>query len=72
MYPGTDLAFALDWEEQKGQGGTAAESTVKVACKGCNSGWMSRLEQDARPILLRHVTDRRAVLTEQDRVTLVR
>lgn len=60
------------WDEAKGTGGSNADHTVKVACGPCNSGWMSRLEVQGRPILLRHIESRSAVMTEDERDILVR
>lgn len=33
--------------------GSVLTARIREVCAGCNSGWMSRLEEDARPILQR-------------------
>jgi hypothetical protein len=32
--------------------GVVAVRQLKITCEGCNNGWMSRLQNDAKPILL--------------------
>lgn len=50
-----------------------ADSAQKVGsvCSGCNNGWMSRLEEDVKPILTPMVLDNSVMLTaqQQERLT---
>lgn len=43
--------------------GQPATQTVRAVCKGCNSGWMSRLEQQAKPLLAAMIEGRPQILT---------
>lgn len=38
--------------------GDLADQTLRVVCSPCNNGWMSRLQQAAKPVLLPYVTGR--------------
>lgn len=40
-------------ETQNAFTGIPFERTVRAVCKGCNEGWMERLEEAAEPVLLR-------------------
>ena len=53
------------------QGGTKTK-TIRVVCKVCNSGWMSRLEKEAKPILISLVTRGQLVLDQQAQNTLAK
>jgi hypothetical protein len=49
------------------------ESRVKHVCGGCNQGWMSRLEEAAKPILMPMMFDNLPlVLSPSDQWTLAR
>lgn len=63
---------STEWEDEKGQGNTPAEHVVKAACRDCNSGWMSRLEVEAAPIIVRQMWRRRDQLTDSERHILLR
>jgi hypothetical protein len=49
-------------------------STLKVraVCEGCNNGWMSQLEDAAKPILERMLRRERFILNEHNQTTLAR
>ena len=49
--------------KEPGYGARRRDDTVRAVCSGCNSGWMHRLEELAKPILLRQMEDRRDRLT---------
>ncbi|GAA1938651.1 hypothetical protein [Nocardioides hwasunensis] len=61
-----------DWDDDKGQGGSAADHVVKAACRSCNSGWMSRLEGAVQPLLRRQMFHREDVLSPEETHVLAR
>jgi hypothetical protein len=46
------------------------DQKVRAVCERCNNGWMSRLEQRAKPLLLDLMAGRAHVLTRSDQQTL--
>lgn len=68
--PGLSVQSA--WAEEKRQGGTLDRTTIKAACRDCNSGWMSNLEVQVAPILSRQIEDKGHTLTPSERDILVR
>jgi hypothetical protein len=49
---------------------SAYSGTIKLVCKPCNNGWMSRLQNDAKPILLPLMRGERRALNRREQVTL--
>jgi len=43
---------------------------VRGVCRSCNEGWLSRLEQHVRPMLVPLIADQQVVLTVDDQRTL--
>lgn len=52
--------------------GRVVSVKLKVVCAACNSGWMSRLEESAKPVLQRLILGVEQTLTEDDQRLLVR
>ncbi len=50
---------------QKKSGGDPRNRPVRVVCAGCNGGWMSRLQQTAKPLLIPLVTGQAVRLDAQ-------
>lgn len=50
----------------------AQSSTLKVVCQYCNNSWMSRIQDEARPILLRYLNGATAAPTADERRILTR
>ena len=46
------------------------DATARVVCKGCNEGWMSRLEQQAQPLLVKLTSGTRTHLSRTDQQLL--
>jgi hypothetical protein len=40
-------------------------SNMRIVCKACNSGWMSRIQNDAKPFLIPLIRGQRAVLNQK-------
>jgi hypothetical protein len=61
--PGTNTRTIIRAERTESTSYKAqpAHLTVKCACEECNGGWMSQLEERAKPILLPMIEDRAPV-----------
>ena len=51
-------------------GGDARNRRLKIVCIACNSGWMSRLQENAKPLLIPLMTGKTKVLSQLDQVLL--
>lgn len=45
--------------------GDPLQMSLKIVCKACNSGWMSRTQNDAKPFLIPLIQGRKTVLGEK-------
>lgn len=52
--------------------GKFSNKTVKEFCRVCNNGWMSRLENAARPLLSSWILQQQTTIAGEDRATLIR
>lgn len=50
--------------------GHSGTRKVKVVCKSCNNGWLSRLEETAKPLLIPLINGERCGLTLQTQITI--
>jgi hypothetical protein len=57
-------------ESRRLWGGDARGRSVRIVCKSCNGGWMSRLQERAKRIVLPLVTGQQIELSTQDQRTL--
>src|SRR5258705_10676263 len=57
-------------EEAKERQGSAFTRRFRLVCQNCNSGWMSGVEGDAKPILIRLLQGQKTVLLKNDRTRL--
>jgi hypothetical protein len=48
-----------------------ASLTIKAVCAGCNNGWMSQLETQAKPLLEPMILGKRRVVLPNDRARIV-
>lgn len=73
-----DAPYDVSWTQgftgqpdtRRTYGSRVIDQTVKTVCVDCNTGWMSRLEDQARPALTALIRDESRTLTAQDQVTL--
>ncbi len=54
----------------RGHGSVAGVHKLPIVCRSCNGGWMSEIEQHAKPILTPLVQGLRTTLTVQDQYTV--
>lgn len=47
-----------------------SQQTLRVVCRTCNSGWMSSLQNDAKPILIPFIKGRWSILSPRDQKIL--
>jgi hypothetical protein len=57
-------------QEIKKQSGSSQSGTVRVVCRECNNGWMSALQNAAKPILVPLLKGERAALFKKAQNTL--
>jgi hypothetical protein len=50
--------------------GDPLQQTLRIVCGKCNSGWMSRLQEEARPVITRLITNFDANLNERERISI--
>jgi hypothetical protein len=65
----TVLSAGGQIEETSYRTGPAA-TTIKSVCAPCNNGWMSRLEEHTKPLLVPMLEGRRRVYTEREQATV--
>lgn len=53
--PSTGELVARKAKSRMARAGDLADQTLKVVCASCNNGWMSRLQQSAKPFLLPYI-----------------
>lgn len=59
-------------DEKRDFQGHVVNKRIRVVCKACNNGWMSRLEEDAKPILTPLILGSSGILDAEMQLTLSR
>lgn len=57
-------------ESSRTRGGTTGSKKIKAVCTTCNTGWMSRIETEVKPILSALISGKPLLLTEEYQLIL--
>jgi hypothetical protein len=71
-YTTVQPARAIVKKRTKDQQGHVYTKQFYVVCKACNEGWMSRIEEAAKPILIPLLRGQPVTLTQDDQIKLAR
>jgi hypothetical protein len=75
----THGAFAIAWNQEKKEfqkilekkhGSPSTKITVRVVCRDCNSEWMSRLENAAKPSLIKLIQGEKCTISSDEQRTI--
>lgn len=60
----------LDLKKQAIRQGDVSTKKIRVVCEKCNNGWMSVLEEKAKPLLVRLMNNEKTLLSDNDQELL--